>query len=84
MGQTNTNAFRLGEPAAFVLPHTVENLAKECPNETWITSPKDPGLKTGWQHVTYQELANAVDGMARWLEQHLGAGNGQQVVSYIG
>lgn len=84
MGKSNTSAFRLSEPAAFVLPQTVEKLAEEHPNDTWITSPKDSDLATGWQNVTYQELANAVDGMARWTDKHFGVGNGNQVVAYIG
>lgn len=72
------------KPAAVVFTKVVEDLARDYPNDTWASIPKDPDLRTGWRHVTYQELAHAVDGAARWAESHIGVGDGKGVVAYMG
>lgn len=72
------------KPAAVVFTKAVEDLARDHPNDTWASIPKDADLKKGWRHVTYQELAHAVNGVARWAEEHIGAGDGNGVVAYMG
>lgn len=74
----------LPEPASSVLPRAVEYLAASHPDSTWISSPKDSDLALGWQDITYRDLSHAVDAAAVWVEEHLGVGTGDQVVSYIG
>ena len=70
--------------AVVVLTRAVEELAQDHPHETWASIPKDPDLKTGWRNVTYQELAYAVDGSARWAEANVGVGDNEGVVAYMG
>jgi len=68
-----------------VLPRVVEDLARDHPDDSWVIVPHSPDLARGWRHVTYQELANAVDGFAGWATgQKFGAGDGTEVLAYIG
>lgn len=84
MGDITRYCQGLDEPADFILPRVVDRLAVANANDTWITTPKDAELATGWRDITYQELGHAVDGMANWMERHLGLGTGNNVVAYIG
>ena len=69
-----------------VYPKVVEDLARDYPNDLWVKYPRSSDLTQGWRDVTYKELAHAVDGFARWVEQELGVGNGLRtdVVAYLG
>lgn len=84
MGDVGKYSQRLEEPADFVLPRVVDKLAQANSKDTWITTPKDAELATGWRDITYQELGHAVNGMAKWVEDHIGIGTGSDVVAYIG
>ncbi|KAF7192480.1 Non-canonical non-ribosomal peptide synthetase FUB8 [Pseudocercospora fuligena] len=67
------------------LPTVVEELARECPNTTWMRVPKDAELTQGWRDITYQELAHAVNGMARWVGRVFGIGRrSTDIAAYIG
>ncbi|CAK1358177.1 unnamed protein product [Cercospora beticola] len=66
------------------LPLVLENLAREFPDNIWMKIPLDAELKKGWRDITYRELADAVDAMARWIVREFGIGNGQEAVAYIG
>lgn len=84
MGDITEYSRGLDEPADFILPRVVDKLAEANANDTWITTPKDAELVTGWRDITYQELGHAVNGMAKWTESHLRLGTGSDVVAYIG
>lgn len=67
------------------LPSAVEQLAKDFPNNTWITVPRDAELTQGWRDLTYRHLAHAVDGMSKWIESTFGLGRRNvDVAAYIG
>lgn len=68
-------------PAARSLPRVVEHLAREYPDNTWLTVPVGTGLSGGWRNVTYRELSSAVDGMLDWMKANLKLG---EVVAYMG
>ncbi|KAK6220575.1 putative NRPS-like protein biosynthetic cluster [Pestalotiopsis sp. IQ-011] len=66
------------------LPHVIDRLAQEKPNEffgQWVT-------ESSVTSITYTDLANIINGLARWLVQHLGTpGNydlSPGVLTYIG
>ncbi|KAI5363992.1 Putative AMP-dependent synthetase/ligase, fatty acyl-coenzyme A reductase, NAD-binding protein [Septoria linicola] len=67
------------------LPLVVEELARDYPNNVWMKVPRDAELTQGWRDITYQELGNAVDGMARWMGRVFGIGRRDtDVAAYIG
>lgn len=67
------------------LPLVVDELAREYSDHVWMKIPKDAELTTGWRDITYQELGNAVDGMARWMGRVFGIGRrATDVAAYIG
>lgn len=49
------------------LLQALDELAKGCPDHTWWKVPKDVELAHGWRDITSAELAQAVDGMAKWI-----------------
>src|SRR4051794_40018062 len=68
-----------------LLPHIVDRLARDRPNDLYIEFPVDPrSYEEGFRAVTYRDLANVVNGLAWWLESHLGPGRDAEVISYIG
>ncbi|PPJ51355.1 hypothetical protein CBER1_10052 [Cercospora berteroae] len=67
------------------LPLVVDELARDYSDHVWMKVPKDAELTTGWRDITYQELGNAVDGMARWMGRVFGIGRrATDVAAYIG
>ncbi|KAI3335182.1 putative NRPS-like enzyme [Ustulina deusta] len=67
-----------------LLPHVVDRVARNSPDTAyglWPTSPTS--YEEGYQTITYSQLANAVNGLAWWLVEQLGPGQGD-VVAYIG
>ncbi|CAK4034303.1 hypothetical protein DOTSEDRAFT_73214 [Lecanosticta acicola] len=67
------------------LPDTLEELSRDYPDQTLLLVPNDEDLKHGWRSITYRHLANAVDGMCRWIEAEFGAGQRNiDVAAYMG
>lgn len=67
------------------LPDSVDELSRDFPNNTFLTIPHDGDLIRGWRNISYRELAHAVDGMCKWLEENFGVGTrNDDVAAYIG
>ncbi|PPJ56508.1 hypothetical protein CBER1_03930 [Cercospora berteroae] len=66
------------------LPLVLEKLAREYPNNTWMKLPLDAELTKGWRDITYRELADAVDALARWIVRNFGIGYRDDAAAYIG
>ncbi|KAI7707167.1 hypothetical protein KC322_g5596, partial [Hortaea werneckii] len=66
------------------LPTFVDNIAREEPDTPWMNLPRSPDLKQGWLTLTFKDLADAVNGVASWAENSLGAGDGKTTIAYIG
>ncbi|KAH6618355.1 hypothetical protein B0J18DRAFT_277146 [Chaetomium sp. MPI-SDFR-AT-0129] len=70
-------------PAAFV-----EQVAAETPDKVWAKYPEVIGKsdsirpEIAWRDITWSQLSRAVEFTARWLEQELGPGNGEEPVAY--
>jgi acyl-CoA synthetase (AMP-forming)/AMP-acid ligase II len=63
----------------------LDDLVRDHPQNTWWKVPKDVELVQGWRNITYAELAQAVDGMAKWIIATLGMGTkASDVVAYVG
>ncbi|GAW24606.1 hypothetical protein ANO14919_141970 [Xylariales sp. No.14919] len=81
MANTHSNVARWQHD---LLPHIVDRVARNSPDTAyglWPTS--STSYEGGYQTITYSQLANAVNGLAWWLVEHLGPGQGD-VVAYTG
>ncbi|KAI0533111.1 hypothetical protein GGR58DRAFT_135968 [Xylaria digitata] len=67
-----------------LLPHIVDRVARNSPDTAYGLWPISPtSYEEGYQTITYSQLANVVNGLAWWLVEHLGQGQGD-VVAYAG
>ncbi|CAJ2510882.1 Uu.00g065070.m01.CDS01 [Anthostomella pinea] len=68
-----------------LLPHIIDRLARERPDGIYGLWPVAPdSYAAGFRTVTYAQLANAVNGLAWWLVQHLGPSQQSRVLAYVG
>ncbi|KAI8627306.1 putative NRPS-like enzyme [Xylariaceae sp. FL1651] len=67
-----------------LLPHIVDRVASDAPETPYGLWPiSSVSYEEGYQTITYSQLANVVNGLAWWLAEHLGLGQGDVVV-YVG
>jgi acyl-CoA synthetase (AMP-forming)/AMP-acid ligase II len=72
-----------------LLPQMVDRLARHTPDKLYGNWPVDPtSYDKGISTITYAQLANAVNGLAAWIVEHLGNGHNKrpvgQALAYIG
>ncbi|KAI7339422.1 acetyl-CoA synthetase-like protein [Hortaea werneckii] len=67
-----------------ILPTFVDSIAQQDPDTPWMNLPRSPDLKQGWYTLSFKDLADAVNGVAGWAENVLGAGDGKTTIAYIG
>ncbi|PLB43654.1 NRPS-like enzyme [Aspergillus steynii IBT 23096] len=71
-------------PRTELLPNIVDHYAKVKPDALYAEYPKSPlTYEHGYRQVTFRDLANAVNGVAAWLTEKLGPGNGE-ILPYVG
>ena len=67
-----------------LLPHTIDHYARFKPDLIYAEYPRSLNtVDDGYCPVTYRSLANAVNGIAWWMNKTLGQGDGQ-VLAYLG
>ncbi|OJD34983.1 ochratoxin a non-ribosomal peptide synthetase [Diplodia corticola] len=67
-----------------LITRRVDELAASSPFRTWVSVPQTNEIDGQWRDITFHELAQAVDGMARWIEKTIGAGTARETVAYLG
>jgi len=77
------------DPLGFpkLLPHTIDEIAATEPDSCYAKYPLDPSdYGAGFKTITYGQLANAINGVAHWLEAEAGRGDPAQtpVIAYLG
>ncbi|PVH98212.1 acetyl-CoA synthetase-like protein [Periconia macrospinosa] len=67
-------------------PNIVDHLARLTPDAPYALYPNHPlSYSHGYRTVTYKDLANAIDGLAWWLNENLGKPSQNfDVLSYVG
>ncbi|KAK6212633.1 putative NRPS-like protein biosynthetic cluster [Pestalotiopsis sp. IQ-011] len=66
-------------------PHIVDRVARESPDTIYGLWPIEPtSYDAGFRTITYAQLANVVNGLAWWIEEHLGPGRSNQMLTYVG
>ena len=68
-----------------LLNNIVDGLAKTRPSAPYAEIPVSlDKYNAGYRGVSYSDLANAVNGVAWWLSEKLGAPGNDQTLAYIG
>ncbi|KAI1433480.1 hypothetical protein GGR50DRAFT_668269 [Xylaria sp. CBS 124048] len=70
-----------------ILPSAIDKIATEEPESLYGKYPTDPAdYSAGFTSVTFAQLANAINGVAWWLEHQVGRGDEDQTpaIAYIG
>ena len=68
-----------------LLNHLVDGKARTRPEAVWAKVPKDPTTyDAGYRKITYLAFANAVNGIASWILQHLGRSSTFETIAYFG
>ena len=64
----------------------IDSAAEAVPDSTWAIVPRSSSsLDEGWHHVTFADLARAVNNMSRWIERTCGvAEHVGQTMGYMG
>jgi thioester reductase-like protein len=71
-------------PEEELLPHIVDHYAKFKPDQLYAEYPRSPATyNEGFRPITYRAFANAINGIAWWLTETLGRGNGEPL-AYTG
>ena len=68
------------------VPDYIDSARNSVPHSTCAVVPRSPSsISEGWAHVTFEDLARAVDRMALWIESTCGvAEQTGQTIGYIG
>lgn len=68
-----------------LLPQTVDFAAQTAPGRTFLTYHKGgDDYRQGWQQLTFEHLAKAVDWTAWWIQRTMGTSNMADVLAYMG
>ncbi|KAI4277762.1 MAG: hypothetical protein LQ337_001520 [Flavoplaca oasis] len=68
-----------------LLNNIVDGTARTRPSAIYAEVPRSfHSYESGYRKITYRALANAVNGVAWWLQQELGQGQDHQTLAYLG
>lgn len=81
-GSANTQCGPVGER---LVVQVADEIARRAPSTIWATITKSPyDIAEGFQDITFQELANAVNHAAWWMESIFGKSSTFDTIAYIG
>ena len=63
-----------------LMPVVIDQIAKDEPETSFISLSNE----TGYTTITFGQYANAIDGVAWWLEQNIGKGDLGEALAYLG
>jgi acyl-CoA synthetase (AMP-forming)/AMP-acid ligase II len=76
------------DPTRELLPHIVDHKATVNPDDTYAEFPiSELTYDEGYRRVTYQNLANVINGLAWWLQENFGTPPDKsvaEVIPYLG
>ncbi|KAH8706029.1 hypothetical protein BGW36DRAFT_21546 [Talaromyces proteolyticus] len=71
-------------PRVQLIPHTFDHYARVKPDAIYAEYTVSPiSYEHGYRPITFRDFANAVNGLAWWLTETFGPGNGE-ILPYIG
>ena len=63
-----------------LMPVVIDQIAKEEPETSFISLSNE----TGYTTITFSQYANAINGVAWWLEHNIGKGDLGEALAYLG
>ncbi|KAJ5726313.1 NRPS-like enzyme [Penicillium malachiteum] len=73
------------DPRNQLLPNLIDRYALIKPDAIYAEYPVNPtSYDKGYRKITYKNFANAINGIAHWLTEQLGPGDGKGVLAYTG
>lgn len=67
-----------------LLPHVLEQHAWLTPRRLYASISTSSDISQGFRDVTCGEMANAVNGLAHWLDENVGHATGVETLAYMG
>lgn len=69
-----------------LIPHVIDNIAREDPNREAFQSPRTDNPKDGWATITFENYANAINRCARMIIDTCGkpSSGSFPTIAYIG
>ncbi|KAG6993745.1 abhydrolase domain-containing protein mpaH [Physcia stellaris] len=68
-----------------LLNHVIDRRAHETPEMLYAEISRSPSsFNEGFRQITYSAFANAINGVAWWLHEHLGTGASFETLVYLG
>ena len=81
MAATHASGFN---PRTQLVPQIVDHYATVTPEAIYAEYPVSPmTYEDGYRPITFKAFANAVNGIAWWLVEKLGPGDGE-ILTYVG
>lgn len=72
-------------PRKQLLNHIVDDLAQTRPESVWAKVPSyESNYSGGYRKITYKMMANAINGLAWWIIDNLGASSTFETLAYFG
>lgn len=72
------------DPRVQLLPNLIDHYAKTKPDAIYAEYPINPmSYEEGYRQISYKLFANAINGIAQWLTETMGPGNGE-ILCYVG
>lgn len=62
----------------------LDETAKVTPDKPIASVPRTPDLTDGWRDISFREIAHAVDELAWWFHETVGASKNSETVIYMG
>lgn len=68
-----------------LVPNIVDRRARDHPDMLYAEYPVSTlSYDQGYRRITYGDFANAINGLASWLQENLGPGQDFEALAYIG
>lgn len=82
MGASNQSDL---DPRTQLIPHLIDHYATVKPDAIYAEYPVNPmAYDAGYREISYKSFANAINGLAQWLTENLGPGNGEEILAFAG
>ena len=62
------------------MPVVVDQITREEPEASFLSL----SYETGYTSISFGQYANAINGVAWWLEHHIGKGDHREALAYVG
>lgn len=67
-----------------LMPMVVDQIAETEPDTVWAAVPISTKTSPRYLDISYRQFANAINGIAWWLEKELGRGDTTEPLAYFG